>query len=250
MGRLKEWDFRDTEANSTAQLVNRQKSALNLKIVELDKTSKTGVFSNPKNGKIKASLDECECRDFSYIGAYPRKTYTPCKHIYRLAIELGLMEAKYIGRKTEENMEKMLNDPEYLLSLEKDPSRWGSWNSRIHNARPQKNRQYRAYEIIKDNQTVDIETKTGIINDYQTTLESCSCADFEERQLPCKHIYCLAVLLGIPLSVNVEEYEKQKHEFDKDTSLSISIKISKTNLMIWSLKAWLSSLWKKLNKSK
>jgi len=32
---------------------------------------------------------------------------------------------------------------------------------------------------------------------YHTTLKNCSCPDFQERHLPCKHMYKLAYLLGI-----------------------------------------------------
>lgn len=31
---------------------------------------------------------------------------------------------------------------------------------------------------------------------YRVTLESCECSDFKRRQLPCKHIYRLAIELG------------------------------------------------------
>ena len=32
--------------------------------------------------------------------------------------------------------------------------------------------------------------------EYETTLNSCTCSDFQKRQLPCKHIYKLAMILG------------------------------------------------------
>jgi len=254
MDKIKDWDFKNIQANSTTQLINRQKSALKLKVLELDKDSKIGTFYDPKNGKVKASLEECECRDFHYIGKARRKTFTPCMHIYRLAIELGLMEARYVDSKTKSAMmspeEKILEDLEYLQLLEKDPSQWGSWSTRIHYARAQKNRQYRAYEIADDTQIIDFTTRTGIINDYHTTLESCTCPDFKERYLPCKHIYCLALMLGIPLSLSKEEYQIQKDEYNSliqsHEGLCTRIQISKTKLIIWSIKAWLSKLWKKV----
>ena len=102
MGKLTDWNFSDTEANSKLQLVNRQKSALNLTIAELDKEDRTAVFNDPRyRGGLKTSLHECECADFNLIGGYPRKTFTPCMHIYRLAMELGLMRSKYVDRKTQ-----------------------------------------------------------------------------------------------------------------------------------------------------
>lgn len=32
--------------------------------------------------------------------------------------------------------------------------------------------------------------------EYETALDSCICSDFKKRQLPCKHIYKLAMMLG------------------------------------------------------
>ncbi len=39
---------------------------------------------------------------------------------------------------------------------------------------------------------------------YETTLEACTCVDFMRRKLPCKHIYRLAMELGILLSDGVK----------------------------------------------
>lgn len=50
--------------------------------------------------------------------------------------------------------------------------------------------------------SVDVSNKTGVFNGshskpYNTTLENCTCSDFIRRQLPCKHIYRLAIELGL-----------------------------------------------------
>lgn len=58
--------------------VNRQKSALKLNVQSVDNTSKTGRIND-----YAVSLEECSCRDFSLH-------HKPCKHMYRLAYELGL----------------------------------------------------------------------------------------------------------------------------------------------------------------
>lgn len=40
------------------------------------------------------------------------------------------------------------------------------------------------------------ETRTGILNGYLVTENSCPCPDFQERQKPCKHIYRLHMELA------------------------------------------------------
>lgn len=49
--------------------------------------------------------------------------------------------------------------------------------------------------LNKDSQTAEFEGSDGEI--YKTSLHSCSCPDFEDRGLPCKHIYRLGAELGI-----------------------------------------------------
>lgn len=46
-------------------------------------------------------------------------------------------------------------------------------------------------------QFVDTATGTGKINDYDVSLDSCSCIDFSRRGVPCKHMYRLAHELDI-----------------------------------------------------
>ena len=94
---LTNWNFQDEEANSTTQQINRQKSARNLEILQFDPSEPRAVFFDPKrNNRQIATLTQCDCNDFNLSGTSPRKTFKPCMHIYRLAIELGLIEAKYL----------------------------------------------------------------------------------------------------------------------------------------------------------
>lgn len=58
--------------------VNRQKSALKLNVQSVDSATRTGRIND-----YTVSLEECSCRDFSLH-------HKPCKHMYRLAYELGL----------------------------------------------------------------------------------------------------------------------------------------------------------------
>lgn len=68
-------------------------------------------------------------------------------------------------------------------------------NEKIHKSDEQIKRQVSARKVaIK---SIDRENNTGIINDYEVTLESCTCRDWMVRRLPCKHIYRLAHELGL-----------------------------------------------------
>lgn len=45
--------------------------------------------------------------------------------------------------------------------------------------------------------SIDNATNSGIINDYEVSLETCKCKDYGMRKLPCKHMYRLAHDLGV-----------------------------------------------------
>ena len=63
--------------------------------------------------------------------------------------------------------------------------------------------------------SVDFTTKTalfqGSTTQYDVSLDFCPCGDFRRRKLPCKHIYRLAMELGL-----------YKHEYKSDVSQSKS----------------------------
>lgn len=52
---------------------------------------------------------------------------------------------------------------------------------------------------------------------YQATLQECTCADFAIRQAPCKHMYCLAMELGLLDGLPV--YDKRSASYDPDSEL-------------------------------
>ncbi|MDT8336130.1 MAG: SWIM zinc finger family protein, partial [Desulfurivibrionaceae bacterium] len=208
MGQIDKWDFNDQELNAKTQLVNRQKSALNLEVLEIDKAGCNGLFLDKKNGEIRASLAECECKDFNYSGNSPRKSFSPCMHIYRLAIEMELMEPVYF-----DSRERMRREENKMLQeKKKDPSQWGEWSFTLHFYNPQKKRQASAYDMASEIHDIDKVSKSGLIHGYNTFLNSCTCPDFRDRKLPCKHIYCLALLLGEQLELSQSEYENYKEE--------------------------------------
>lgn len=88
---------------------------------------------------------------------------------------------------------------------------FGPWDTSVHAAPGQYARFGRAvarpFAVFSksENRTrvLDCDAKTGAIKVkgrkdrvYTVTLESCTCPDFQERSLPCKHIYGLALYLG------------------------------------------------------
>lgn len=75
----------------THQSLDQQKRIVSSKLpkvmpLNINKDSLTGVFCGSRGEVYDTSLESCTCSDFK-----TRKL--PCKHIYRLAIECGLMDA-------------------------------------------------------------------------------------------------------------------------------------------------------------
>lgn len=68
---------------------------------------------------------------------------------------------------------------------------FGHWNAAIHDSPEQVARRQRALEIKEA--AIDLSNASAVINGYQVTLDSCTCVDFRNRRLPCKHIYHLAM---------------------------------------------------------
>jgi hypothetical protein len=60
-----------------------------------------------------------------------------------------------------------------------------------------------------------------MIHDYRVTLEECNCPDFQERKLPCKHIYCLAAITSISMPITYEIYSAQKNSLSAGIEISI-----------------------------
>lgn len=74
---------------------------------------------------------------------------------------------------------------------------FGKWNDTVHSSSMQSARQEKALrehmevkQIDKINCTAIIENMSGT-KTYSVGLDSCTCPDFVDRQLPCKHIYKL-----------------------------------------------------------
>lgn len=73
---------------------------------------------------------------------------------------------------------------------------FGRWTGDIHARSGQLPRQERGRQLI--GALIDRAGGCGRINGYDVTLDSCTCADFTARSLPCKHIYHLFFELEKP----------------------------------------------------
>ena len=210
---LTNWDFSDEAANSTTQQINRQKSARNLELRNLDSSIPSALFYDTGRREMHtATLTICDCRDFGFAGSSPRKSFKPCMHIYRLAMELGLIEAKYLDHAARAALFGIVGreETQQLQQLSRDASRWGGWPGAVHTARVQRDRQFRAYENMR-NEPNAIERGQDIwrLHNYALTLSVCECMDYRDRRLPCKHIYAAALSSGIALPFTEADYESQ-----------------------------------------
>src|SRR5882724_3108893 len=208
---LANWNFNDEAANSTTPQINRQKSARNLAIVEFDPSVPRCVFLDAKRGtRNTATLTQCDCKDFSLVGSTPRKTFKPCMHIYRLAIELHIIEAKYIDHNARQRLVGTLarEETQRLLRFPTDKTQWGGWASEIHHSGMQKTRQYRGYAISQgEDGAIRVMESGWFIHGYMVTLATCDCMHFREYKLPCKHIYAAALRSKVCLPFTFAEYE-------------------------------------------
>ena len=92
-----------------------------------------------------------------------------------------------------------------ILSIESDQCpcghSFGSWNEKVHRGVSQSDRFEKAqHQCIG---LLDFNVDTGFARisgskgtEYLTSLDFCSCPDFEKRSKPCKHIYFLATQMG------------------------------------------------------
>ena len=76
---------------------------------------------------------------------------------------------------------------------------FGKWDEHIHQLPEQQDRIIRARSATTTPDSVDKESKTAVFKagKYQVTLDSCTCVDFSRTRRPCKHIYRLAMELGL-----------------------------------------------------
>jgi predicted nucleic acid-binding Zn finger protein len=213
---LTNWNFKDEALNSATQQVNRQKSARNLEIIQFDPSEPRAVFFDPKrNNKHTATLKQCDCNDFNFAASAPRKTFKPCMHIYRLAIELGLIEAKYLDHQARFALagSRSAEETRRLQRLAPEPEQWGNWASEIHASGIQRNREYRArYIYHQEPEAIQVIQGGWRIHEYSVSLNHCGCPDFADRTLPCKHIYAAALASRISLPFSEADFEAARKQ--------------------------------------
>lgn len=98
------WDSSIHESDHAAKRIKSAKSA-KLTPIKIDPADCCGFFQG-SHGRYEARLDSCPCVDF-------KRSKLPCKHIYRLAIELGVMDEE---ASTDQNAIPELNAHKVSLS--------------------------------------------------------------------------------------------------------------------------------------
>ena len=96
--------------------------------------------------------------------------------------------------------------------------------------------QFRRFESAKKADltplSISTETKSAIFSgshgSYETSLETCSCYDYTSRRRPCKHMYRLAMELGIYKEGFVSDSSKIKKQVDRHKTLIAAVQILET----------------------
>lgn len=94
------------------------------------------------------------------------------------------------------------------------------WEEDLDQVSPEvKQRISRAQSVKVD--SINIEEKSGVINNHEVSLEKCTCRDYSIQRSPCKHMYRLAHELGlITLSITSPNLERN------DAKLFVSQKLT------------------------
>jgi predicted nucleic acid-binding Zn finger protein len=87
---------------------------------------------------------------------------------------------------------------------------WEKWSDSLHSTPEQIKRQICATQPQYAPLVIDRASYTGkfagpIEQIYETSLTCCTCDDFIQRNLPCKHMYSLAACLGL-IELYTEKY--------------------------------------------
>ena len=110
----------------------------------------------------------------------------------------------------------------------RNASAFAKWTSSIHDTADQKKRIESAKSSKTTPDSIDKENKSGVfagsgITPYLTTLDSCTCGDFSRRQLPCKHMYRLAIELGLlsePAEAGINKNTLDRQQFTLEDAVA------------------------------
>ena len=216
------WDYGNVVIHVGSELDNRLKFASTLSVTYFDRELQQGSFYSLKTGVERfATLRECHCRDL----AQRRKSPIPCMHMLRLAMELGRMPW-FVRSRLVSSIDGGLFVVKYidevkLREIPPDRSSWGNWSPDIHRSRTQQTRQLRGYDYwVPGNigRANPISASLWIVagsfdvnKRYTVSLTFCSCPDYEKRELPCKHIYAVAIGMGCRLPISREFHAEHLH---------------------------------------
>lgn len=175
---LKEWPEWDLRCHEDQVGIQRQGRAMTYPFsFEIDYDAKTGFFSSTSDLPFyKTTLSNCTCYDF-------QEKHVPCKHMYRLAVELGIIE--------------IVKRPAYdkaavqMIKSSDDIDAQPDQIKRIEKAKESKCKPI----------SIDYAARSGVFagsgkKPYETTETTCTCRDYFVRRLPCKHIYRLRMELS------------------------------------------------------
>ena len=176
---LEPWPDWDVAIHAEQPQIDRQGRSMTYPFsFRVSRKNRTARFSSTSDlPYYDTTLSSCTCHDF-------QNRHLPCKHIYRLAVELGIIEI--IKRGPGGYDKKELDGIKASGDIDSAPE--------------QIKRQARAGEKKCDPISVDYDFRTGVFagsgkTPYATTEDSCTCRDFFVRRLPCKHIYRLRMEL-------------------------------------------------------
>ncbi len=104
------WTEHPADTDEEKRLASAQQSKTSP--LSVDKEHETGVFYGSGKEPYQTSLASCTCNDFV-------KRKKPCKHIFRLAMELGIIDAAYkTGRSTGERNEAQISFADSVALVE------------------------------------------------------------------------------------------------------------------------------------
>lgn len=178
------WSQWPADLHQQPDQIKRQFSAAEPKHqpLQLDRETLTGIFAGSGKKPYTTTLSKCTCNDYV-------KRKLPCKHMYSLAHQLGYIEL----RAATDDYDKSMT----ILAAYPSTNDWGNWHPAIHKDWMQKERYERTFEVGMTVKNLLVNEQTAVINGYNVNLKECTCPDFGERKFPCKHIYRLAVEIGI-----------------------------------------------------
>lgn len=170
---IKNWIDWDYSLHSDNPQIERQGRSMTYPFTfEIDKQAQAARFSSTSiHPYYDTTLSSCTCDDFQTRGL-------PCKHIYRLAVELGYIE---IIKRANFDKEK-LEDLKTSSDIDNEPDQLKRQKSGMAS-------KCAPIEINYDDETATFSGSGK--SPYVTTPNSCTCRDYFVRKLPCKHIYRL-----------------------------------------------------------